>query len=345
MKMAKYLIAFTLVASISILAFAFVPRRHEAVFFPMGGIPFKVVAYGRNSIQFDGDMAAVEVEVARLELIFNVHERDSEVSNLNSAPIVKKFPVSKDMKTLLELSKKWYHESRGAFDPTVMPLIALWKEAGKKDRPPDDSKIRIAMQRVGFDNVKILNDGIAFSKVGVYLDFGGIAKGYIIDAAVRILRGRGVRKGVVDAGGDAYAFGKGDLVLGIRDPRISDIHRIIGQITVHEEGIVTSGNYERYVRIGGKRYSHIMDPRTGMPVDNGIASVTVMGGNAANADALATALMVLGLKRSERLINSLSNYDALIIIGTRGSFKAYASKGMAKKLRMFEDWKGLLNLF
>lgn len=330
-----------IVAVVVLIATAIVlwPRRYEATFYPMGGIPFKIVCYGRNMFQFDGDLSAVEDVVTKLEGVFNRYRKLSEISQLNSSAAVAPVAMSSEFARAFALSQHWYKVSGKAFDPTVGPLVGLWKEAGQSGILPTPYDVQKVKELVGLNGIAISSrDRILFSKQGMSLDFGAIAKGLIVDEAVDALKNRGVGRGVVDAGGDGYAFGDGEFRFGIQDPTAGSGERLLGTVDVMQGAVVTSGNYERYVEIDGKRYSHIIDPRTGYPVENALVSATVIGGDAAGADALATALMVLGVDDGISLLKNLGDFEALFIKKIGTDYEVYASEKLAGRLRLDGEW-------
>lgn len=328
------------------IAIVLLPHRHEATFYPMGGIPFKVIAYGRNYFQFDRDLAAVEGRVGRLRNIFDIHDEESELSILNEDASIGMFWPSEDISRVIEMSRRWHRNSGGAFDPSILPVLRLWKEAARRGVLPGDIEISDALQLVDLDRVESVDFGkLRFATAGMGLDFGGIAKGYIVDEAVAVLKSRGVVRGVIEAGGDAYAFGDGEFKFGIRDPTVKSADAIIGSVMVPEGAIATSGDYERYAEIGGRRFSHIVDPRSGWPVENEIASVTIIGGSAADADALATAVMVLGLGAGRDLIARLPEYRAVIIVRSGDGYDIYAFADIVSSLSLVDEWKRNLKPF
>ena len=344
MKRLRTLVFLIVLVVIAALLIVMRPRRYEATFYPMGGIPFKIVTYGRNIFEFDSDLNAVEKRVAELEAVFNRYKKGSELSRLNRQAGVAPFVISADMQRVLSLSRRWHRVSGGAFDPSVVPLIDLWKRAGESGRSPTADEVDAARGLVGLDHVSMVSgDRILFATEGMGLDLGAIAKGLIVDAAVDLLRQRGVKKGLVEGGGDAYAFGGGTFRFGIQDPEVKDA--LIGTIEVNEGAVVSSGDYERYMVIGDKRYSHIVDPRTGYPADTGLVSATVVGGSAADADALATALMVLGLEKGVELLGRLGGVGAVLIKKGDAGFEVWSSQDLTGRLNLVGDWQGRLHTF
>ncbi|MBN1282218.1 MAG: FAD:protein FMN transferase [Proteobacteria bacterium] len=343
----KVLSVAAIVAIFAILALLIVrsePSRREATFFPMGGIPFKVVAYGRSAVEFDADMAAVKRRVEDLEQRFNRFKEGSELAAVNGLDPGSSLEISSDMQRIIALSREWHGASLGAFDPTVTPLIELWRESGREGRLPDASRIAAARSMVGFDKVRVRGGKVRFARDGMSLDFGAIAKGLIADEVANLLMRRGVARGVIDAGGNGLAFGAGSFRFGIQDP-MKERGMLMGAVDVTMGGVVTSGSYERFVKIGGRRYSHIIDPRDGMPVENGMIAATVVGGTGAGADSLATALMVLGKDEGRRVVKSLEGYDAMLVEGGPLGPVVWVSANLASRLVLTKEWAERVRLF
>jgi thiamine biosynthesis lipoprotein len=344
MKMKKTILLSIVSLLIVAVIFALIPRRYESVFFPMGPIPFKIVCYDKNYVGFDRVMGAVETRVLDLVEVFSSHKLSSELSQLNATAANRPFAASHDMLELLVMSRKWYALTSGAFDPSVAPLVAIWARAGKKGTLPAAAMLEEVKKLVGMDMVGVTPDGgVYFALKGMALDFGGLAKGYIVDLAAKVMREKGVSKGVVDAGGDIYAFGDGPFKFGIQDP--FDSEAIIGSIEVGEGAIVTSGDYERFVEIDGKKYSHIIDPKKGVPSESGVISATVVGGDAANADALATSIVVMGLQKGIELIKKAQGVEAIIVVGSKDDYEVHFSKSLKLGLELLPQWQGNSKMF
>lgn len=237
-------------------------------------------------------------------------------------------PVSSDTIAVLELADRAYRASGGAFDLTVGPLVTLWGFApvdptavgGPADQqrtsPPTDEEIAAARAELGWDQVSW--DGAAMTarlaRPGMRLSTGGLGKGYAIDAAAEVLRQKGIRRAVIDAGGELLMVGS---KAGGRPWRIAVKHPrqdgYLGVLNVPPDtAVATSGDYQRYFVFEGRRYHHIIDPATGRPAERSIAS-TVVAGSAAWADALSTAVFVLGPERGVALAESLPDVGALVV--------------------------------
>ncbi|MBU0650853.1 FAD:protein FMN transferase [bacterium] len=244
-------------------------------------------------------------EIKKVEKIANNFDPESEVSLLNKNG---KLKVSYDMINLIKESVKYYNLSNGAFDITVGPVDSIWKEKireaqdGKKDMVlPSASEIRKKLLLVGSDKILIDEEKsfVKFLKPGMSVDFGGIAQGYAVDKAVKKLREMGITSAMINLSGDIYCLGKNGnnkWRIGARDPR--DSKKISYTLDLENQAVVTSGDYEQFFEVNGKRYSHIIDPRSGYPVDNGVISVTVVSENTVAGDAMSTGIFVLGKEKA-----------------------------------------------
>ncbi len=318
------------------------PARREAVFYPMGGIPFRVIAYDRSASEFKRDLEAAKARVEALEGVFNPYRPSSEISRINNDAYSGAVKMSGDMARVLNAAKDWWERSDGAFDITVGPLIRLWKEAGEKGILPSEKQIKDAKVHVGMDNFFPPSTGGKFE-----IGLGGIAKGYIVDEVVALLKERGVKRGVVDAGGNVLAFGDGKFRFGIQDPTARPGERLIGSVEVPAAALVTSGNYERFVEIGGRKYSHIIDPKTGTPIDNGLEAATVIAydDRSIDADALATALMVMGRERAVDLLRRERGFAGILVEKKDDKYILWVPETLMEEVHFEEPWADRAKIF
>lgn len=249
----------------------------------------------------------------------------SEVSQVNMSYVVDGHPlngksspvsVSPDTYEVLKRSKYFNEITDGAFDITVWKLMNLWRQKAKANEMPLPSEIEEIQKYRGMNFLKFLPD-YQIENTGLYtqVDLGAIAKGYAVDEVARIFRKYGINNFYIDAGGDVYVGGlncENKLWrIGIRDPR--DRSQLMDVILLTNSAVTTSGNYEQFLDIQGRRFSHIINPKTGYPQEN-VVSATVITGNAADADALSTALTVLGADKGIKLIESLDgDFEALVM--------------------------------
>lgn len=249
----------------------------------------------------------------------NAYNPDSEVAGIKGYTVGTPVAISKDVADVITLSKDISQKTGGLFDITVRPLIDLWNHAGEEKQEPSYAQIVSAGLRVGSDLIELTGDGsLRLLYPGMEIDLGGVAKGYAVDEAARILRSHGFSDFFIDAGGDVYAAGlnlKGERWrIGIQHPRKSD--ELIEILSISDQAVTTSGDYERFFEINGKKFSHIIDPQTGYP-QRGNMSATMIAPSAMTADAYSTALMILDPQAAMACIDELGDgFAALVVVET-----------------------------
>jgi len=270
-------------------------------------------------------------EVSRVEGVFSVYRKDSEISRINAIKAREEMALSEEVFGLIEKSVVYNKKTGGAFDITVKPLVDLWARVKSDGRLPSKEEIDAARGRVGSQYLALdrRKRTISFEKDGMALDLAGVAKGYAVDRAVAVLRSESVKNAIVNAGGDAYCLGSKsrweEWKIGVRHPRKADA--LIIEMPLSNRAIDTSGDYERFFTLGDRRYSHIIDPRSGYPVGDDTVSATVLAGDSATADMLATALSVLG-QAGMKIIEADTRLDAIIIRMKDGRLDIITSKGL-----------------
>lgn len=275
-------------------------------------------------------------EMEKLEQRLSIHIDTSEVSRIVQSAGKNPVLVSQIVFDLFPVIHHIWQNSDGAFDMTIGSLKILWGfEDQRSPHVPSPDSILLCLKTVGFHKVKYSQSRVYLSSPGMKLDFGGIAKGYIIDQAVRGLRDAGIKAGIVEAGGDLFVFGKRPgkkyWRIGVRHPRYHDVKKeVIGFIeTKGNVGIATSGDYERYFIHKGKRYHHVLDPKTGYPA-SGCISVTILAKDAMHADAWATAIFVLGPEKGMKLIEQSPEIEGLIFYLQNSKIVFQVSSGLQK---------------
>jgi FAD:protein FMN transferase len=260
--------------------------------------------------------------VHQLETQMSRRLEGSEVSKINRDAFDQPVVVSAETFEVIKKAKEYGKLTDGAFDITVAPLIELWKEAEDTNTVPSPEQIAQTEAKVGYQKLILdANDhSVRFAVAGMKIDLGGIAKGYSSDKVIRQLQEGGAAGGLVAIAGDIRCFGrpannKKSWNIGLQNPVIVDNYvddepLLILKLT--NQGISTSGDYRRFVSVGGKRYSHIINPHTGTSAED-FASVTIIAPRAVDADALATAVSVLGTQKGLALIESLPGVDAILI--------------------------------
>jgi thiamine biosynthesis lipoprotein len=250
--------------------------------------------------------------IKKVDQLMSTYKPESEVSILNRQG---ENQLSPQTTQIIQEAIKFSEMTEGAFDITCRPLINLWKRAKQEEKIPTLQEIEEAKNLVSYEKIALEGDLVKFGQLGMEIDLGGIAKGWAVDKAIQALRKREVKAALVNAGGDLYALGKRGLwkkwEVGIQHPR--DQEKILTTIEVSNRGVATSGDYRRYFTLEGRRFSHIVDPRTGETVEEVPMSVTVVAPDATTADALATGIFVLGPEEGMKLIESLPGVEGLIV--------------------------------
>jgi thiamine biosynthesis lipoprotein len=295
------------------------------------GTRAQVTVAGEYRERLPGLAAEVRAIFDALESRLTTYRRDSEISRLAAAAGGPPLEVSGDTFRVLELSKHYGELTGGAFDITVSPLVRLWGFGGPPPPgPPHPGLIEEELKRVGFRRME-LREGKVSLAAGTSVDLGGIGKGYAVDAAYEALRRSGVLAAMVDLGGNIRVRGQAEAgfnwTIGVRNP--FDKQKVVGKISLADGmAVATSGNYERFVEMSGRRFSHILDPRTGYPVE-GMAGVTVVAPDATMADALSTGCFVLGMGPSLEVLRKTAGAEALFV-PDRYPVELWLTPGMAK---------------
>jgi thiamine biosynthesis lipoprotein len=275
---------------------------------------------------FDRAAESAFAEIGRLESLLSNYRPDSDVSRINAAA-GHRVNVSDETIETIGYALKAAELSDGAFDPTVGALGRLWGYSSELERVPEKDAVAKFLPLVDYRAVSVdravMEAGL--DRKGMAMNLGGVAKGYIAGKAVSALREAGVERGIVKAGGDMFVFqGEGaerPFIIGIQDPRGKGA---LGAVRLLNGAVSTSGDYERYFIKDGVRYHHILDPKTGYPA-RGVMSVTIVAEDPAMADALSTAVFVMGRVRGMALIERLDRVEGVIVDEAGGIF---ASSGM-----------------
>lgn len=271
----------------------------------------------------DPRAASIVFEVfRRLEKIFSLYDSESELSQLNEKGSL---VASVELFEALMKAQEMHQKTQGAFDSTVGPLSLLWKKAIHDRVVPEDGEVKKALDEVGFDFVYLdpSTRVVRLLRRGAKIDLGGLAKGYAVDQAVEQLIKAGIQRALVNAGGDIYGLarnGSRQWRVGIQDPK--DAFKFRGRVSIKNRAIATSGDYEQFVKIAERTYSHIVDPKTGYPSDTGIVAATVFAPECLTADVLATTALVLGQERFKQILPSFPGVNA----------RLFDSKGQAYEL-------------
>ena len=284
---------------------------------PAMGTLFTINLYApdQNSAEAAADAAFRRVDA--LEDIMSDYQADSELMLLCDQPFGKPVPVSADLFDVLQRAQNISKLSDGAFDVTVGPYIRLWRFARKRKVLPTPAEIAAARAAVGWQKLRLdrRNRTVTLLAPNMRLDLGGIGKGYAADQAMRVLNARGIDRALIAASGD-IAIGKPPpgqpgWKVGIAAPG-TRTNQLARTVVLHNAGISTSGDSEQFIEINGIRYSHIVNPLTGLGLTNRIQA-TVIGPDVTTTDSLDTTVSILGVKRGVALVNSLPHTSALIV--------------------------------
>lgn len=297
------------------------------------GQPIKILLYAPDEPSANRAAAAAFARIAELDRVMSDYQADSELSRLSAtAGSGRAVPVSDDLWRVLDRSQRLAERTDGAFDITVGPYVRLWRRARREKELPSDARLEEARQAVGYRKLRLdeQRQTAELQVPGMRLDLGGIAVGYAVDEAMAVLRHHEITRALIDASGDIL----------VSEPPPGEPGWAVGIAPLDAEGppsrylslrmasVTTSGDAFQHVVIGGRRYSHIVDPHTGLGLtDRG--SVTVVAGDCITADSLATAVSVLGTKRGLTLIEETPGSAALIVRNVDGEIKTTASRRLA----------------
>ena len=279
-------------------------------------------------------------EIKRIEDVYSAYNPISEISKINRLRKNEKLRISDGVFNLIHKSIDYSERTSGAFDITVRPLIDLWQRARIRGEAPGPDEVKRALDHVGYKNITLdeTDRTISFKKEEMSIDMGGVAKGYAADRVIKILEDAGIDNALVALGGDMYCLGKkSDAELwkvGIRHPRDKD--KLFLEISLKDKAISTSGDYERYFILRGKRYSHIIDPGTGYPIGDDVESASVISPDSTTSDILATAICILG-EKGLSIIKPFGGIDAILVLKNKERFTVKMSEGIRKSYAISKE--------
>lgn len=293
----------------------------------MMGTVVQLKVYGKNSEK------ATEKALKRVSDIENkmsVNIETSEITKLNSKAGVSGVKLSVDTYSVIEKAVEYSKITGGALDATIEPIVKLWGIGTDKERVPSKVEIQEKLKLVDYKDILLdeKNSTIQLRGLGQAIDLGAIAKGYTADEIKKILLDNKISSALINLGGNVFALGsKPDGTswnIGIQNP-LDTRGQYLGTISVTDKSMVTSGNYERYFIVDGKRYHHIFDPKTGYPSEAGLISTTIISDKSIDGDALSTSTYILGLEKGLKLIESIKGVDAIFITKDK---KVYVTSGL-----------------
>ncbi len=281
------------------------------------GNRFEFTAIARDHSSGEQAIDKAVAEVQRIEELLSTFKESSETNLINRSAGIAPVVVTEEVVQLIQRSLKISGLTQGAFDITYGSIDAsLWNFDVNMTSLPDEETALKSVGLIDYNNilVDVKNSSVMLKNKGMRIGFGGIGKGYAADCAKQVLQAAGIESGIVNAAGDLVTWGKQingrPWTIGIADPYQRT--QSFSALNISDMAIATSGNYEKYATINGKRYSHTIDPKTGLPV-SGIKSVSMLCKSAELADALATPVVVMGVAVGLNLINQLQHVACVII--------------------------------
>ncbi|MDO7541495.1 MAG: FAD:protein FMN transferase [Flavobacteriaceae bacterium] len=280
------------------------------------GSSFEITVVAEDEDFAKESLAIAKKEIIRIEDLISSWDQKSETSRINRNAGIAAVEVSKELFDLIFRAQQISKLSSGAFDLTFAAIDKLWNFDGKESEMPNPDTLKASVFHIGYQLIELDEESLTvfLPKKGMKIGFGAIGKGYAADRAKQLLVERGVLGGIINASGDMNTWGTkpdgSSWTIGIVNPMNNK--KVFSWFSLEHNAVVTSGDYEKFTQINGRRYSHIIDPRTGIP-SQGIVSCTVFAGKAELADAIATAIFVMGVQSGLFLIDQLPNIEAILI--------------------------------
>ena len=280
------------------------------------GSKFEITLVDKDSLSAEKNIDKSVSEIRRIENLISEWNPETQISEVNRNAGIKPVKVDAEVFALTEKGIYFSQLTDGAFDISIVAMDKIWKFDDSMNELPSEESIRNSVKNVGYQNIILdkTNSTIFLKNQGMKIGFGSIGKGYAADKTRELMKSFGVQAGIINASGDISTWGTQPdgtpWAIGINNPFRDDT--IAAVLYLKENAVTTSGSYEKYAEINGKRYSHIMNPKTGYP-STGLTSVTIVGPNATMANGFSTSIMVLGRKKGLKLIKKFPDYQYLLI--------------------------------
>jgi len=302
----------------------------------MGNISYNIKYLDKEKINYKSKIDSILVDFNNS---LSTYISDSELSILNNVDTL--FNISNELYTILIISDQIYKSTKGAFDPTIGKLVNLWGFGPNKILDnPDSLKVIETLRDVGFDQVYFDAKIAVRNNLNIYLDFSAIAKGYAVDILAEFLDKKNIKNFMIEIGGEVRCGGFNEnknWTIGIEDP-LKKNNLPFASVSLIDRSLATSGNYRNFYTKKNIKISHTIDPRTGFSSKSNILSASVFYKSCTEADAYATAFMVLGTKKSIQIIEKNKNLDAfLIYYDDNGRIKKYVSKGIENHINFLKE--------
>ncbi|MDF0479821.1 FAD:protein FMN transferase [Vagococcus sp. PNs007] len=305
---------------------------------------FLMGTYVRMQIFDEGKEDVLKTAFDRVKALadkITVNEKGSEIDKVNEASGIKPVKVSDDVYPLVKKAYQYSDEWNKGFDLSIGKITQLWHIGFDDARKPEQSEIDDALKLINYRDVELDDEKqtVFLKKKGMELDLGAIAKGYITDEVVKVMKNNDVTTAIIDLGGNVYVLGKsprksdGEWKVGIQDPNQAR-NTVVGSVTTSNKSLVTSGIYERNLTVNGETFHHLFSPKTGYPFENEIAGVSIISDKSIDGDGLSTSIFSMGLKEGMAHIDKLNNVEAIFV--TKDD-KVYISKGLEGNFELNKD--------
>lgn len=279
-------------------------------------------------------------KINQLEELLTFNAPEGDINKLNQNAGNKKVELDPETIKIIKKAQEISELSNGAFDITIGPLVRLWGIGTKDAYIPTKEEIERILPLINYKDIDLEDSSAGLKKAGQMVDLGGIAKGYAGDIAIEIYKKHGIQSGFISLGGNVVTLGNkpdgSQWTVAIRNPRPSGQQgtEIVGVIKVTDKSVVTSGDDQRYFEKDGKRYHHILDPKTGYPAQSNLMSVTLITDSSMDADALSTPVFILGLEKGKELLRQYGGVEAVFITLDK---KIYVTDGLKGNFTLFDE--------
>lgn len=310
---AKHKILFLLLISCGFTSNSQILRKRTTLL--MGG-RFDITIVAKDSLSAEQNIDIVIAEITRIENLISDWKPTSQVSEVNQNAGIRPVKVDREVFELTQRAIRFSEITNGGFDISFAAMDRIWKFDGSMTEMPSAEAIKKSVEKVGYKNIVLdsIQSTIFLKLKGMKIGFGALGEGYATDKCRKMMLDKGIQAGIINGSGDMSTWGKQPngkaWNIGITNP--FDPEKLLAVIPLKQEAVTTSGSYEKFVVFDGKRYSHIINPATGMPA-TGLCSATVLGPNAETANGLSTSLMVLGKTAGLNLLKKFPDYSCLMI--------------------------------
>lgn len=300
------------------------------------GSRFDISIVATDSLQAEIYIDQVIAEITRIEHLISDWIPESQLSKINRQAGIRPVKVDRELLELIQRAIQFSKITDGAFDISFAAMDKIWKFDGSMEKLPDSTTIRKAIANIGYQGILVNLDSstVFLTRPGMKIGFGATGKGYAADRGRALMKSLQVQAGIVNASGDLAVWGAQPdgtaWRIGVTDPFHPSKPAAV--LSLRNGAVTTSGDYEKYVEIDGKRYSHIINPKTGMP-SYGLTSVTVIGPDAEICNAFSTAIMVLGKEKGMQLVKSHPSYACFIISSNGRKSKSGNFRKVLKELK------------